>query len=499
MNIIKTLQKAAAPIAIGALIASTFACNEDNSGVTAEYITPSNVAVKSFKLNSDSKVAENLDSVFFSIDLKNGVIFNADSLPVGTKINKLVATIECDNTVTGAIIKMDNGTATPDSIDYKKTQTDSIDFTKKVTLTLTTSDPDIKRTYLIKVNVHKEKSDSIVWGDRAAAQLPSRFGNPVRQKSVNFNGKAVTLIEENNGEYTLATSSDLYHNTWSRTKATFSFTPDVRSLSASTEALYILDKDGNLYTSAAGDSWTATGEKWATILGGYTETVIGVKSVAGTLQYAQHPLKKLNQIDIDSEFPVSGSSNFVTMSNKWTNSPVGFFVGGVKRDGTLSRSTWAFDGTNWVKLSESGMPALKGASIIPYYGYRFTQSDWKQTEYPVWMLVGGVTADNTLNRTVFISYDNAVNWSRGNTLLQLPKDMPDMTACDNVVMTTSRSAFISDYWKKASRTRGFIVDGDKITWDCPYIYIIGGESADGKLYDTVWRGVLARLTFTPLF
>ena len=42
------------------------------------------------------------------------------------------------------------------------------------------------------------------------------------------------------------------------------------------------------------------------------------------------------------------------------------------------------------------------------------------------------------------------------------------------------------------------VEGGIITWECPYIYLIGGYGPDGKLYDTIWRGVLNRLTFTPI-
>ena len=73
-----------------ALIAMT-ACNKDDNDInnTASMYVPA-VAVTRFYLKADSKVMNNLDSVFFSIDLENGVIFNADSLPKGTKISTLI-------------------------------------------------------------------------------------------------------------------------------------------------------------------------------------------------------------------------------------------------------------------------------------------------------------------------------------------------------------------------------------------------------------------------
>ncbi|MDE7443730.1 MAG: hypothetical protein K2M65_06190, partial [Muribaculaceae bacterium] len=35
-------------------------------------------------------------------------------------------------------------------------------------------------------------------------------------------------------------------------------------------------------------------------------------------------------------------------------------------------------------------------------------------------------------------------------------------------------------------------------WECPYIYVFGGYDADGKLQNTVWRGVINRLSFKPI-
>lgn len=52
--------------------------------------------VKGFNLKADAKVLSALDSVFFSIDLVNAQIFNADSLPYGTRVNKLVLQITTD-------------------------------------------------------------------------------------------------------------------------------------------------------------------------------------------------------------------------------------------------------------------------------------------------------------------------------------------------------------------------------------------------------------------
>lgn len=498
MKLINIFRRFIGCLATGVVMLAAASCNEKTEEVEI-YLTPSNVAVTAFTLNNDDKVMANLDSVFFSIDLDNGVIFNPDSLPLGTKIDKLVTSIKYSSYITKAVIKMEDGKTRTGEVDYLVSPTDSIDFTGKVTLTLSTDDDQLSRTYRIKVNVHKEKSDSLIWGDKALSKLPSRLEKPRNQKSLDFNGRAVSLIEETDGTYTFATSEDLFGGKWRKDAVTFPFTPDVRTLCATTSSLMILADDGKMYKSTDGTSWSATGETWSAMLGAYLDTAIGLKNGVNGLEYAQYPLKNLNVTAIDREFPVSGYSNFVILANKWTSSPVGFFAGGIQADGTLSDATWAFDGYNWIKLAEGGIPAVKGASIIPYYGYRFTSSSWTQTEYPVWMIIGGSKTDGSLNRTVYISYDNGVNWGSGSELLQLPKEIPTMTGCDNVVMTVRKKALLSDAWKKAAhRSHNVEVDGDNIYWDCPYIYLIGGFDPQGKLYNTIWRGVLARLSFTPV-
>ena len=72
------------------LLLAAGACNSsENYGQegTADY---SGTAVKSFSLKENDQVLNNIDSVFFSIDLVNGMIFNADSLPVGTDRKSVV-------------------------------------------------------------------------------------------------------------------------------------------------------------------------------------------------------------------------------------------------------------------------------------------------------------------------------------------------------------------------------------------------------------------------
>ena len=66
-------------------------CNSEKEDIAT--VSYSSVAVEGFSLAADDSVLANLDSVFFTIDLNNALIFNADSLPVGTDVSKLVVKV----------------------------------------------------------------------------------------------------------------------------------------------------------------------------------------------------------------------------------------------------------------------------------------------------------------------------------------------------------------------------------------------------------------------
>ena len=70
-------------------------CNTD-SGYDVEPIDYSGVALKGFSLKSDDKVLNNLDSVFFSIDLNTAQVFNANPLPMGTDVSALAVSLSYD-------------------------------------------------------------------------------------------------------------------------------------------------------------------------------------------------------------------------------------------------------------------------------------------------------------------------------------------------------------------------------------------------------------------
>lgn len=489
------------------LLGSATSCNEKTKEQDEIAVTVSTVAIKSFTLKADSKILSNLDSVFFSIDLDEGVIFNADSLPLGTDVSRLIPVITFMTTVSKAEIVVSEDGKDDKTFDYLTNASDSIDFTKKVKLNVTAYDQETKYTYDLKVNVHTQKPDSLMWDKLAVAGLPSRNAGPTEQHTVLFNDKAVSILREADGTFTLASSADLFEGSWDKSELQLSFNPEIRSLAATSDALWMLDDSGELYTSADGSSWASTGEKWATLIGPYKNCVLGIKITDNGLVHCHYPAdSQIKDTEVASDFPISGRSALVSIESKWSEEPTVFFVGGVKPDQSLSNATWAFDGSVWTTIDDIPAPALNSPTVVSYVNNRRQSNIFHPYDADAWLLIGGRGSDGKFNDIVYYSYDNGITWREGTSLMQLPDYIPHLSAADGLVMATPLSADLSDYWKTTPATKAgpwlkpeYTIDGFDITWQCPYIYLVGGNLADGKLSDSIWRGVMAKLAFTPIF
>ncbi|MDE6235658.1 MAG: hypothetical protein K2M56_07920 [Muribaculaceae bacterium] len=482
-------------------------CNSKDEPEKIDEVLAPSVAVTKFSIQPNKDVMENLDSVYFSIDLEHRVIYNADSLPVGTKVDKLVPLIVYPAGVSSAEITMTDGQTRTGTVDYVTNPTDSIDFTGKVFLSLANADKSLVMTYQLKVNVHKWVGDSLMWDKEAVAPLPSRKASPRNQKTISTADRTLSLIEEADGSYTLSSCATPADKAWTRNELTLTFTPQVRTLTACGNTLYLLDTDGKLHSSAdQGKQWTDCSVTWQNIIGGFNDELLGISGSKSAPEFDIYPRPGgFSPYALPSDFPTEGLSQFNTYSSKWAAEPIGFFIGGV-RDGKTSYHTWAYDGDNWAKISNTPLPAMKDALILPYFSYMKTSTSWIQTEYSVWLCMGGILADGSVNKTLYISYDNGVNWRVASDQMQCPDFVKPGYSADAVIASTDMEADLNDSWKKIAPLRrvaqmrlSYEIEGDDISWKCPYIYLFGGFNDRDQLNDEIRRAVLARLTFTPIF
>lgn len=484
-------------------------CNSSDTEEYEEYVLPSDVAITSFTISANDDLLENLDSVYFTIDLENRRIFNADSLPKGTDVSRLVVNITYP-LVQSIKLKVTGGKVMEDEeIDYYQQSTDSIDFTGNVALELVSADGSTTATYDIKVNVHQMDPDSLYWNSTSRRDLPA-LNSPLAQKTVMMADKLFCLIKEAS-QYVISSTSDIENDDWTTEVLQLPFTPVVNSFTSTDDALYLLSDSNELYKSADGINWASTGKQFESLICGYEEYLLGVVLDGSKYVCDMYPRRDgFLPFEAESDFPVYGTSNAIRIENVWSVTPQYIVLGGIDASGRKTGACWGFDGSTWGKISNRCMPAVSGATIVSYTTYT-VKDNWKTDEYVTWLAFGGRESDDSMRDSVYISYDNGMNWMKGGDLIQLPEYIPAFDNAQAFVishhLTARTSSGTGSAWTsypsrrlpawyhivKPASTRGI-----EYEWDCPYIYLFGGEDANGVLSNSIWKGVINRLSFKPI-
>ena len=485
-----TLRKLALIATILPAMAGFFACNSSYDSLTLS----SSAAVKSFSLTEDDSIAANLDSVFFSIDLAKGLIFNADSLPYGTDVTRLIPVITTLETASEMKLIVTRANGTDTTYNYLENSTDSIDFTNPVKLRVVSYDGLTEMTYTVNVNVHKVVSDSLTWNRDALSALPSTISNPTGQRTVQSNGAYYCLTTDGSA-YCLASytptatptnAPGMLLENWEKNSITFPFAPQVESFAATDETFFLLADDGALWMSDShGDIWAETGLSWNAVYGNYGDRLLGSVETENGWMIQSYPTGDLTPLP--AGMPVSGTSMPASYTFPLSSAEQMVIVGGRLPDGSLTPDTWGFDGTSWVKLSKRPLPvALENVAMAMYFSFK-TSSAWITTSLPTLVAIGGRASDGTISTAVYISNDYGINWVKAASTMQLPEYITPVWGAQLFVVDSFYDGNIKPLVSKPTET-----------WACPYIYLFGGYDSAGTFQNTLWRGVINRLSFKPI-
>lgn len=456
-------------------------CKKDDDTDTTDYALDydSSTLVSGFNIKPNTKILANLDSVFFSIDQVKAEIFNADSLPWGTDVRKLVVNVTTQRSASISIVMP----SLEDGQSVTVTTSDSINFSSPqgVWMRVTSYNGERERVYSVKVNVHQCNPDSLQW-ETETITLPSA-GLPGLKESqtVELNNKVYTLAR-GTSETKIYVSDSPAATTADATVVNLPADADINSLCASSDALYLLTASGSLLTSTNGIDWTEALNGWTHLYGAYADQAIGLKDN----EWHSYPSGRSGTLP--SGMPVSETSRMWTFTNDWAIAPMALLIGGRDSSGALSRNAWGFDGANWTQLSglmqTRMLPAAANMTLFPYFTFKVNTTTYLVNKQSAWFALGGTLADGTINDRIYVSLDNGVNWNEAPEDLQLPTE---------VAPRCSASVLLSNHTFTAARAIRPITE-----WDAPYIYMFGGYDASGKLLREVRVGVINRLTFKPL-
>jgi len=340
-----------------------------------------------------------IEDFVFNIDQRSdtGLIYNLDSLPFGSDVDRLYPSLTIQTT-NGYIFF--NDSLWEDG--------DSIDFSSPVIFKNTSSDGLHTRVYKINVNVHQVDPDSMIV--RQTANTYPTDGS--RNKVIRVDKAFYSYFALDAGGLTAYRSTD-NGITWSAQSISgITEAVNINSICTYNSKFYLSAKNGQLYSSDNGLSWSKTtdGTNVVTLFGqlnkkykGGTDHLIGlVKDNSGKIFYATtvNALTWTIGQEIDSDFPVSDYA--ITKDSTVTGVQFYTIATGLNNSGALTSKVYSTEtGDKWVVISAGTDPKLSlvkrsRASIFYYEKYL--------------VCFGGVDADGKITNSVYVSPDNGKGW-----------------------------------------------------------------------------------------
>jgi len=242
-----------------ALVLLASSCSEKDNVVSTsnDYCYISSVILGNVK-----RKVQNANVTFSAVDYEMTInqrtnnIENRDSLPYGSQLSRVIATIHFDGSTLAYREKGSNSEWT------SYNATDSLDLTKPLELFLTSNDNQSSRIYTLKVNVHQQEGDSLFWKqcDNNVAELTDMTD----MKAFVLNNKLFVLGQKASGITLAERSSTEAEGEWTETPVTdLPATTDIQTLRQYEDMLYLSTNDGSIFSSADAKGWRQEGSTYS--------------------------------------------------------------------------------------------------------------------------------------------------------------------------------------------------------------------------------------------
>lgn len=242
-----------------ALVLLASSCSEKDNVVSTsnDYCYISSVILGNVK-----RKVQNTNVTFSAVDYEMTInqrtnnIENRDSLPYGSQLSRVIATIHFDGSTLAYREKGSNSEWT------SYNATDSLDLTKPLELFLTSNDNQSSRIYTLKVNVHQQEGDSLFWKqcDNNVAELTDMTD----MKAFVLKDKLFVLGQKASGITLAERSSTEAEGEWTETPVTdLPTTTDIQTLRQYEDMLYLSTNDGSIFSSADAKGWRQEGSTYS--------------------------------------------------------------------------------------------------------------------------------------------------------------------------------------------------------------------------------------------
>ena len=187
-----------------------------------------------------------------TIDQRNNIIENRDSLPYGSQLSAVLATINFD----GSMVSYREKGSESGWTAYNST--DSLNLTKPLELYTVSNDNQSHRIYTFKVNVHKQEGDSLYWDMCENEVAP--LSDMIDMKAFILDNKLMVLGEKTSGIILAERSGVEAQGSWEESATTgLPLTADLQTLHQYAGTLYLSTSEGNILSSTDARTWQQVG------------------------------------------------------------------------------------------------------------------------------------------------------------------------------------------------------------------------------------------------
>ena len=337
----------------------------------------------------------NGSSYLFSINQVTGEVYNTDSLPFATKVDKVVVKMQLSGY---AQIYVDS----TGTFEYFLS-TDSLDFTTPRKFRITSGDSEYHKDYTVSVNVHQVDPDRMVW---SVSEPSDSASTPLR--ALEFKEK-MCLFAEKEGQLMLVSSPLSGEPLWSEAVKVDGL-PDNACVATAQQfggALYLAAADG-VYTSDDAKNWSRcyAVDGALAIVGASDDDKMWVATADSLLSTADG-ISYVNEGALPDGFPLYGVSIASYKLNHNSGIVRYMLVGYADEAMEGKASVWSKLSTEknvWTKYENENnafsCPSLKGLTVMRYDNslYAIGGAGVAQSES-----VGAFSS-------FYISCDNGITW-----------------------------------------------------------------------------------------
>lgn len=424
---------------------------------TVEIVYYDDVAITSFSLGDMKRTAHTTtsagnDSVYyatvtganykFSIDHLNGLIYNVDSLPVGTNVTKCVPTVDTYNSGIAFIKSLASDSVTVIS------SADSIDFSKERIITVLANDGQHTKEYKVNVRIHTEEADKMYWTKKATNDA---IGAMTDINSFCLGGKV--YVYGMNGGVKMYSSAIGDGTVWNDMDVPFQTIPSVAVCGTKAYAL----ADAKLYTLDADGKWNAIAD------------AIGVKTLISATVNAIYALSadgkivvttnggrswEYDEMDSDAAYLPQNNISSVHVPSR-TNADVERIILMGTRDNDTDKTAVV-----WSKVVDNAMPQ----NSQPWMYQPFESSTWHHAprydrmsvvKYGDAIFMLGANKEegdqSVIRFRLHYSLDGGLNWLE-NTKFSLPDELRSSTTAYSMVVDNDSHIWLfcgitGDVWR----------------------------------------------------